>query len=197
MKDVAGKGVAGSVAEVTPCAACGAELQGRKSLFEYKGVPLWLCGRCAALPLSQRFDMLKPLIRTIDREAKERAAAAARVAYREDITEEQIEPLLLHAFLDLIQERKAAGKRELVATMETIATWLSERTTLPVKAQHVQYLTLALRDGLIIDVGGGGIGRPNSYDTTEAKMGIEAFWDQVDAFLIVWKMPNRKALLEA
>lgn len=180
---------------MTACTACGAELQGRKSLFEYKGVPLWLCGRCAALPLSERFAMIRPVTRRIDREEKERVAA--KVAYREDIAEEQIESLLLHAFLDLIQERKAAGKRELVATMETIAAWLSDRTTLPVKAQHVQYLTLALRDGLIIDVGGGGIGRPNSYDTTEAKMGIEAFWDQVDAFLTVWKMPNRNSLLEA
>lgn len=118
------------------------------------------------------------------------------VTYRTDIPEDHLESLLLHAFLDLIQERKAAGKRELVATMETIATWLSDRTTLRVRPQHVQYLTLALRDGLLISVGGGGIGRPNSYDTTEAQMGLDSFWDQVDAFLMVWRMPNRKTLLE-
>lgn len=163
-------------------------------LWEYKSVPLWLCKVCASLPLTQRYDALKPVIHQIDREEKERAVS--RVRYRTDIQEEQIEPLLLHAFLDLIQERKAAGRQELVATMETIATWLSDRTTLPVKAQHVQYLTLALRDGLIISVGGGGIGRPNSYDTREAEMGLDAFWDQVDAFLMVWRLPNRKALLQ-
>jgi hypothetical protein len=111
-------------------------------------------------------------------------------------SEDQLEALLVHAFLDLIQERKAAGRRDLAATHETIATWLSDRTQLPVKPLHVQYLTLALRDGLIIDVGGAGIGRPNTYDTREKAMGLDAFWDQVDAFLLVWKMPNRKSLLE-
>ncbi len=79
--------------------------------------------------------------------------------------------------------------------METIATWLSNRTRLPVTPQHVQGLTLALRDGLIISVGGAGIGRPNSYDTREAEMGIDAFWDQVDAFLLVWRMPGRQKLI--
>ena len=73
---------------------------------------------------------------------------------------DDLEALLLHAFIDLIQERKAAGRRELVATHETIARWLSDRTGLAVTPRHVQYLTLALRDGQIIDVGGGGIGRP-------------------------------------
>jgi hypothetical protein len=182
------------MAEVNTCAACGAKLQGKKSLFEYKGAPLWLCLRCSALPLSERFDRLKPLLREIDRSEKERAAA--RIRYREDIREEQIEPLVLHAFIDLIQERKAAGKKELAATMETIAVWLSERTTLPIKASHVQAMTLALRDGLIISVGGGGIGRPNTYDTREQEMGIDAFWDQVDAFLQVWRLPNRMQLLQ-
>lgn len=108
---------------------------------------------------------------------------------------DELEAILLHAFIDLIQERKAAGRRELAATHETIAHWLSDRTGLPVTPRHVQYLTLALRDGLIIDVGGGGIGRPNTYDTREAAMGTEAFWDQVDAFLLVWRMPNRHSLL--
>ncbi|MFZ5814231.1 MAG: hypothetical protein ACOY93_02855 [Bacillota bacterium] len=116
--------------------------------------------------------------------------------YRTDIQEDQLESILLHSFIDLIQERKARGRTELAATHETIAQWLSDRTTLRVTKQHVQYLTLALRDGLIINVGGGGIGRPNTYDTREQEMGLDAFWDQVDAFLMVWKMPNRKTLLE-
>lgn len=107
---------------------------------------------------------------------------------------DDLEALLLHAFIDLIQERKAAGRRELVATHETIAQWLSDRTGLAVTPRHVQYLTLALRDGQIIDVGGGGIGRPNTYDTREAAMGTEAFWDQVEAFLTVWRMPGRESL---
>jgi len=111
------------------------------------------------------------------------------------IREDQIESILVHAFLDLIGERKARGKRELAATHDTIATWLTDRTTMRVTTLHVQNLTLALRDGLIIDVGGGGIGKPNTYDTREAEMGIDAFWDQVDAFLMVWKMPNRLSLL--
>lgn len=111
--------------------------------------------------------------------------------------ENQLESLLVHAFLDLIAERKAAGKRELAATHDTIAQWLSSRTRLPVTLLHVQYLTLALRDGHIISVGGSGIGRPNTYDTTEAAMGLDAFWDQVDAFLLAWRMPNRATLLGA
>lgn len=109
--------------------------------------------------------------------------------------ENRVETLLVMAFLDLIAERKAAGRRELAATHETIAQWLSDRTRLPVRPLHVQYLTLALRDGLIIDVGGGGIGRPNTYDTREAAMGIDAFWDQVDAFLLAWRLPNRASLV--
>lgn len=176
------------------CAACGVALEGKKVLWEYKGESLWLCQRCSALPLAERYAKLKSVIQQIDREEKERAAAA--VQYRTDILEDQVEALLLHAFLDLIQERKAAGKRELAATQETIAQWLSDRTTLPVKPLHVQYLTLALRDALVITVGGGGIGRPNTYDTCEASMGIDAFWDQVDAFLMTWKLPNKKGLLQ-
>lgn len=111
-----------------------------------------------------------------------------------DPAENRLETLLVHGFIDLIQERKAAGKTELVATMETLATWLSDRSGLPLKPSHVQALTLALRDGLIINVGGYGIGRPNSYDTREAEMGIDGFWDQVDAFLMVWRLPNRQSL---
>src|SRR5690242_3357955 len=84
-------------------------------------------------------------------------------------------------FIDLIGERKLAGKIELAATMKTIATWLSERTGLAVHPSHVQTLTIALRDAGLITVGGGGIGLPNTYDTTEKAMGAEAFWNQVDA----------------
>jgi len=109
--------------------------------------------------------------------------------------ETTIETLIVHAFIDLIEERKARGKRELAATMETIAAWLSDRTRLPVTPAHVQALTLALRDAHIISVGGGGIGRPNTYDTREAEMGLDAFWDQVDAFLMVWQLPGRKKLI--
>lgn len=182
------------MSDTSACAACKTALTGRKTLWEYKGESFWLCATCAALPMERRYALLKSEIRRVDQEAKDRAAAQVR--YRTDIREDQLEPLLVHAFLDLIWERKAAGKLELVATMETIASWLSDRTRLPVKAQHVQYMTLALRDGLIISVGGGGIGRPNSYDTRENEMGIDAFWDQVDAFLLVWKMPNRMTLLQ-
>lgn len=181
------------MAEPTTCAACGAALQGRKVLWEYRGETLWLCGKCASLPLAERFRAAKDSVREIDQRARQREQPTVR--YRQDLREDQIEPLLLHAFLDLVEERKAAGRQELVATQETIAAWLSDRTTLPVKAQHVQYLTQALREGLIITVGGGGIGRPNSYDTTEAQMGVDAFWDQVDAFLMAWRMPNRLSLL--
>jgi hypothetical protein len=176
------------------CAACGQPIDSQKLLFEYKGQPLWLCPTCGSLPLSRRFELLRPTLREIDR--AERQESAPCVQYRTDIREEQIEPLLVHAFFDLIAERKAAGKQELVATFETIAAWLSDRTTLPVRPHHVQQMVKALHEGLIITVGGGGIGRPNSYDTREEEMGIDAFWDQVDAFLMVWRLPNRKKLLE-
>jgi ribosome-binding protein aMBF1 (putative translation factor) len=182
------------MAEVMACAACGAALTGRKTLMDYKGESLWLCERCSSLAMERRYELLKPRLKAIDQQVREREAA--KVRYRSDIPESQLEPLLVHAFLDLIEERKAAGRRELAATMETIATWLSDRTRLPVKPLHVQYLTLALRDGHIITVGGGGIGRPNTYDTTEAAMGLDGFWDQVDAFLLVWRMPNRMSLLQ-
>jgi hypothetical protein len=108
---------------------------------------------------------------------------------------DQVTERVVEAFIDLIQERKAAGKRELAATMDTIARWLSERTGLSIRPRHVQILTTAMREAGLITVGGGGIGRPNTYDTTEAAMGTEAFWQQVDAFLTVWKHPGRKAML--
>lgn len=101
---------------------------------------------------------------------------------------------LVLGFIELIEERKAAGRIELAATMETIATWLSERTGLRLRAPHIQTLTTMLRESGIITVGGGGIGFPNTYDTCEKSMGTQAFWDQVDALLLVWRHPSRKSL---
>lgn len=114
-----------------------------------------------------------------------------------EMAEMAVDPVterLVMGFLDLIAERKRAGKRELAATMATIATWLSERTSLSLQPQHIQLLTIAMREAGLITVGGGGIGLPNTYDTCEKEMGVEAFWDQVDAFLQVWKHPSRKAM---
>ncbi len=113
------------------------------------------------------------------------------------MTEHDVTEVVVMAFLELINERKLAGKSVLAATMETIAGWLSERTGLSVTSAHVQTLTTALREGGIITVGGGGIGYPNTYDTREKEMGESAFWDQVDAFLLVWKHPSRKAMLRS
>lgn len=110
------------------------------------------------------------------------------------VSKDPVTEALVLGFIDLINERKLAGKRELAATMETIAKWLSERTQLAVKASHIQTLTTAMREGGLITVGGGGIGMPNTYDTTEKAMGEDAFWNQVDAFLSVWHHPSRKAL---
>lgn len=107
---------------------------------------------------------------------------------------DQVTERLVLGFIDLIHERKLAGKRELAATLETIAAWLAERTGLPVAPQHVQTLAAAMREGGLITVGGGGIGYPNTYDTREREMGEEAYWNQVDAFLMVWKHPSRKAI---
>lgn len=97
---------------------------------------------------------------------------------------------VLHAFLDLINERKARGRVELVATHATIAQWLSERTRLPLRPSHVASLTLALQEAGIITIGGMGIGMPNTYDTREQEMGIDQFWNQVDAFLLVYRLPR-------
>lgn len=111
------------------------------------------------------------------------------------MTEQEVTEAVVMAFLELINERKLAGKRVLAATMATIAGWLSERTGLAVTSAHVQTLTTAMREGGLITVGGGGIGYPNTYDTREKEMGESAFWGQVDAFLLVWKHPSRKAML--
>lgn len=118
------------------------------------------------------------------------AAAPQPGAFGDPVTEQ-----IVMAFLDLIEERKLAGKVELAATMQTIAAWLSERTGLKVAVPHVQALTNALRAANLITVGGGGIGLPNTYDTTEKAMGSEAFWNQVDALLLAWKHPSRNAML--
>lgn len=104
---------------------------------------------------------------------------------------------LVLSFLELIGERKAAGRMELAATMATIAEWLSQRTGLALRPPHIQTLTNVLREAGIITVGGGGIGFPNTYDTCEKSMGTEAFWDQVDALLMVWQHPSRKSLVES
>src|SRR5690606_31801650 len=87
---------------------------------------------------------------------------------------EEVTERLVLGFIELIHERKLAGKRELAATMETIASWLSERTGLPISAAHIQSLTTAMREGGLITVGGGGIGYPNTYDTREREMGESA-----------------------
>lgn len=101
---------------------------------------------------------------------------------------------LVHGFLDLISERKCAGKTELAATYPTIATWLRERTGLNVLPRHVQVLVQIMQETGLLTIGGGGIGLPNTYDTTEAAMGTDAFWSQVEALLLVWKHPSRRAM---
>lgn len=101
---------------------------------------------------------------------------------------------LVMAFLDLINERRVAGKTELAATHKTIAQWLSERTGLNVQPRHVQVLVQTLAEAHLITIGGGGIGYPNSYATREEAMGPEQFWNQVDALLMVWQHPGRRAM---
>ncbi len=102
---------------------------------------------------------------------------------------------LVMAFLDLINERKVAGKSELAATQQTIAQWISERTGLRVSARHVQILAQTLEQAHLITIGGGGIGLPNTYATREETMGPEQFWNQVDALLLVWRHPSRQAMV--
>lgn len=181
------------------CDMCRIPLAGGATAWEYRARRFSLCPLCAALPMADRLAALRPALRELDR-AAEAAAAADRAAagprYRTDIPEERLEEILLHAFLDLVQERKLAGKQGLAATMENIAVWLTERTGLAVRGAHVQALTLAMRDGGLLSVGGGGIGRPNFYDTREEEMGLDQFWDQVEAFLAVYRLPGRRSLLE-
>lgn len=106
-----------------------------------------------------------------------------------DVTEQ-----VVMGFIELIQERKLRGKDVLAATQSTIAEWLSDRTGLAVTPRHVQEMTKVLSEAGLITVGGGGIGYPNTYDTCEKEMGEEAFWGQVDALLMVWQHPGRKAM---
>lgn len=101
---------------------------------------------------------------------------------------------LVLAFIDLINERRLAGKCELVATHKTIAGWLSARTGLKVQPRHVQILVKTLEEAGLITIGGLGIGLPNTYTTLEDEMGPERFWDQVDALLLVWQHPSRDAM---
>ena len=98
------------------------------------------------------------------------------------------------AFIDLIHERKLAGKPVLAATHKTIARWLSERTGLRIIPRHVQVLTQVMEQANLITIGGGGIGLPNTYASREDAMGPEQFWNQVDALLMVWQHPSRHAM---
>jgi hypothetical protein len=110
--------------------------------------------------------------------------------------EDPVTEALVMAFIELIQETKAKGRNELTATWETVAAWLSRRSGLTVLPRHVGILADAMAQGGIITVGGGGIGSPNTYDTREKQMGINRFWEQVEAFIQVWHHPSRKRLME-
>ncbi len=101
---------------------------------------------------------------------------------------------LVLAFLDLLAERSVAGKKEVGATMETLALWLTERTGLSILQSHIPPLVHTLAEARIIVIGGHGIGKPNYYVSRESEMGVEAFWNQVDALLMVWQHPSRKQL---
>lgn len=108
----------------------------------------------------------------------------------------QVTEALVLAFLDLIHERKMAGKDALVATYPTIATWLAGRTSLPVRERHVQLLAQTMQEAGLITIGGYGIGQPNTYDSREKEMGPDRFWNQVDALLLAWRHPSWRALLQ-
>ena len=102
--------------------------------------------------------------------------------------------IVVMGFLDLVAERKIAGRAELAATQDTIAQWMGQRTDLPLKSRHIQILVATLAEAGIISIGGQGIGKPNLYTTREQEMGSEQFWNQVDALLTVWKHPARKEI---
>ncbi len=107
---------------------------------------------------------------------------------------DEITEQLAMAFLELIHERRLRGKPHLAATLETTAQWIAERTALEVRPRHIQVLAKAMAEAGLIEIGGGGIGRPNTYASREDSMGPEQFWTQVDAFLMVWAHPSRRAL---
>lgn len=115
---------------------------------------------------------------------------AGQTAHQPDVITER----LVLAFIDLINERKLAGRTELAATHQTIATWLGERTGLALQPRHIAILANTMAEAGLVTIGGGGIGYPNTYDTTEARMGADAFWNQVDAFLLVWQHPSRNTM---
>lgn len=107
----------------------------------------------------------------------------------DDVTES-----LVMSFIEMIQETKSKGHSELTATWQIISAWLSNRAGLKVQPRHVGILADAMAEAGIITIGGGGIGTANTYDTCEKDMGTKAFWNQVDAFLMVWKHPSRKSM---
>lgn len=109
---------------------------------------------------------------------------------------DSITDTLVMTFLELIHERRLRGKPYLAATLDTTAQWLRERSGLSVEPRHVQVMASALEQAGIISIGGGGIGKPNTYASCEDDMGPEQFWNQVDAFLLVWRHPSRKRLAE-
>lgn len=100
-------------------------------------------------------------------------------------------------FLELIHERRLRGKPHLAATLATTAAWVAERSDLAVKPRHIQVMAAAMAEAGIIEIGGGGIGKPNTYHTREDEMGPDQFWNQVDAFLLVWRHPSRQTLQPA
>lgn len=110
------------------------------------------------------------------------------------MSSDSITEIIVMTFLDLMADRRIAGKQGLAATQETIAEWLSTRTSLSISAKNVQDLVKVLQDAGLITIGGGGIGLPNSYYSNEDSMGAEQFWTQVDALLLVWKHPSRNSI---
>ena len=97
---------------------------------------------------------------------------------------------LVMSLIEFIQEQKSKGYRELEATYEIISRWISGRSGIQVNPRQVAVLAATMAQAGIITIGGGGIGTANRYDTTESKMGVEQFWNQVEALLQVWRHPS-------
>lgn len=182
------------------CAICRQPLTGRRTHWSVSGRHFTLCPECAARPMAERQAALAPELRAAGREARAAAETARRQEQarrlRTDVPEHELEERLLHAFLDLITERRIKGRAEFAITIANLSQLLAERTGLNVHPRMVQQFVLDLQAGGIITIGGGGIGTPNRYATREDEMGTAAFWDQVDAFLMVYKLPGRLSLLE-